>query len=92
MTLESIFKNISDKAKTIKVAAISYTQEDSEEDAPVGLDSLINASAKLLSINRGQVDPDERDSLRYKRIYNTDDLKDKKIKFRAGTYVTGAVS
>lgn len=84
MTLESIFKNISNKAKTIKVASISYKQEDSDEDTSVGLDSLVNASAKLLSINRGQVEPDERDSLRYKRIYNTDDLIEERIKLDAG--------
>ena len=65
MDIDSILKEAFKDAKTIKTASIDYKIEDSEEDAPVGLNSLVNASKKLLAINRGQVEPDERDSLRY---------------------------
>lgn len=52
--------------------------------ASVGLDSLVKASKKLLAISRGDVDPDERDSLRFKRIYGPDDLISERIKLDAG--------
>ena len=84
MDIDSILKEAFKDAKTIKTASIDYKIEDSEEDAPVGLNSLVNASKKLLAINRGQVEPDERDSLRYKRIYGTDDLIKERIDLDAG--------
>ena len=84
MALDSIFSKIKTKAKTIKFAAINYQVQEDEEDIPVGVDSLVNASKKLLAINRGQVDADERDALRFKRIYNTDDLIQERIDLDAG--------
>lgn len=84
MTLDSIFKKIANEATTIKVASKDYVLEESDEDSPVGIDSLVQASKKLLAINRGQVDTDDRDSLRFKRIYNTDDLIRERIDLDAG--------
>ena len=60
------------------------TIDAASEKAPVGLDSLLKASKKLLAINRGEVDPDERDSMRFKRVYNTDDLIAERVRMDAG--------
>jgi hypothetical protein len=39
--------------------------DDGEEYMPVGVNSIIAASEKLLAINKGLVEPDERDSMRF---------------------------
>jgi DNA-directed RNA polymerase beta subunit len=84
MTLDTIFNKIKQDARTIKVASKDYIVKDTEEDSPVGIDSLVQASKKLLAINRGQTSTDDRDSLRFKRIYNTDDLIRERIDLDAG--------
>lgn len=90
MTIDSIFKKAFINAKYIKTASSSkenkvYTVDTSdEENASVGIDSVLKATKKLLAINRGQTEPDDRDNLRYKRIYNTDDLIKERIDLDAG--------
>lgn len=54
------------------------------EKVPVGVDSLVAASKKLLAINRGEIEPDERDSLKFKRVYNVDDLLAERTRMDAG--------
>lgn len=86
MTIESIFKQAFSKVAT---PTTSYTpnisnDDDEDEETSVGVSSLINASKKLLDINKGLTNPDERDSLRYKKIYNTDDLISERIQLDAG--------
>lgn len=85
MSTQSILKKVlNKKATNIKIASITYNVKEEDTDVPVGVNSLISASKKLLAINRGQTDPDERDSLRYKKIYNTDDLIKERIDLDAG--------
>lgn len=59
-------------------------EDDGYERASVGIQSLIGATKKLLAINRGETEPDERDSLRYKRLYNVDDLLAERTRMDAG--------
>lgn len=54
--------------------------DDFEEYAPVGLDGLLAASEKLLAINRGLTEPDDRDSLPNDRIYTVDRLMAERVK------------
>lgn len=69
-------------------SSISFdTTKDDEDKNPsvsVGLGSLVKASKKLLDINRGILEPDERDSLKFKNILNVDDLMEERIKLDAG--------
>ena len=58
--------------------------EDAYEKAPVGVDSIIGATKKLLSINRGEAEPDDRDSLAFKRVLNVDDLIAERARMDAG--------
>ena len=83
MTAEEVIRQA---FATTKVASIDFYKNNQEDDneVNVGVGSLLKASKKLLAINRGQVQPDERDSLRYKRIYNTDDLIKERIELDAG--------
>ncbi len=57
---------------------------DKSNEESVGIEKLIKASKKLLDINRGLVDADQRDSMEFKKIYNTDDLIEERIALDAG--------
>lgn len=74
---------ITDKGKVQK-----FTDDDEEEQlypkASVGVDSLLAASKKLLAINRGEAEPDDRDSLKFKRVLNVDDLIAERARMDAG--------
>lgn len=69
-------------------SSLLYDNMNEENDVSVGINNLIKASKKLLDVNKGLVDPDERDSLVYKKIYNTDDLIEERIALDAGKLKT----
>lgn len=74
---------ITDKGRVQK-----FTDDDEEDQlypkASVGVDSLLAASKKLLAINRGEAEPDDRDSLKFKRVLNVDDLIAERARMDAG--------
>lgn len=53
--------------------------DDGDEYIPIGLNGLLSASEKLLAVNRGLDNPDERDSLIFKRFMTTDRLLAERI-------------
>jgi DNA-directed RNA polymerase beta subunit len=65
-----------------------YTDTNEEETlypkTKVGVDSLIAASKKLLAINKGEAEPDDRDALKFKRVLNVDDLMAERARMDAG--------
>lgn len=63
-----------------------YLSDDDEHEkyAPVGLDGLLAATEKLLAVNRGLAQPDERDSLPNDRIYTVDRLLSERVKLDHG--------
>ena len=74
-----------DNIKPLNPRELGY--QDFEEDVEkekVGVNSLINASKKLLAINQGLTEPDERDSLVNVRVLNVDDLIDERVRLDAG--------
>lgn len=58
--------------------------DDGEEYMPVGINGLMAASEKLLAINRGLVEPDERDSMRFQKIVRPHAMFKEGIKMDAG--------
>lgn len=58
--------------------------DDGEEYMPVGTKGLLAASQKLLAINRGLADPDERDSMKFQKVYRMNNLVREGIKMDAG--------
>lgn len=58
--------------------------DDGEEYMSVGADGIIAASEKLLAINRGLVEPDERDSMKFQKIIRPHTMFKEGIKMDAG--------
>jgi len=62
-----------------------YVVDDGEPYVRPGLDGLVASSEKLLAMNRGLQEPDDRDSPQFKRIWNTHDLVRERIVRDAGS-------
>lgn len=54
--------------------------DDFDSYTPVGLDGLLAASEKLLAVNKGVDEPDDRDSITNDRVYSPDVLLAEKIR------------
>jgi len=63
-----------------------YLSDDDEHEnyTPVGVDGLLAATEKLLAVNRGLAEPDDRDSLPNDRVYTVDRLIAERIKLDHG--------
>jgi RNA polymerase Rpb2, domain 3 len=63
-----------------------YLADDDEHEkyVSVGIDGLLAATEKLLAVNRGLAEPDDRDSLPNDRIYTVDRLMAERIKLDHG--------
>lgn len=58
--------------------------QDGEEYAPIGVNGILASTQKLLAVNKGEIPPDERDSLEFKKIYRTEALIGERIRYDAG--------
>lgn len=63
--------------------------DDGEEYIPVGTSGLLAASEKLLAMNRGLTQGDERDSLRYQKVMRPAALFRERIKMDSGKIARG---
>jgi DNA-directed RNA polymerase beta subunit len=71
--------------------SFKYDDEDEDDSIDGGVDTILSASEKVLAINRGLVDPDERDSLRFKKIYGPDKLLKERIDMDADKVMRNTV-
>jgi DNA-directed RNA polymerase beta subunit len=58
--------------------------EDDPHDVSAGLDSILHSTKKLLAVNRGEAEPDERDSLMFRKILGPDKLMSERVQLDAG--------
>lgn len=58
--------------------------DDGEEYRGIGTDGIMAATEKLLAINRGLAEPDERDSMKFQKIFRTHSLLRERIKMDSG--------
>jgi DNA-directed RNA polymerase beta subunit len=65
-------------------AAPAPQVESDPNDVPADIDTILAATEKLLAVNRGMAEPDERDSLEFRRVYTPDKLMAERIKLDAG--------
>lgn len=84
--LKSLIQNPRDKRKAShEVAAPEFElDDDGETYMPVGTKGVLAASQKLLAINRGLAEPDERDSLKFQKVYRVNSMLREGIKMDAG--------
>lgn len=59
------------------------TEED-PNDVSAGLDAVLHSTQKLLAVNRGQADPDERDSLMFRTVKGPAELMQERTTLDAG--------
>lgn len=81
--IDSIFNKL-EASKQYKEASSVYDDDESEESVPVGLDGIMASTEKLLAVNKGVEDPDERDNLQFKKVFRTNDLIRERVKMDAG--------
>lgn len=58
--------------------------EEGDEYQPIGIDGVIASSRKLLAINKGMDEPDERQNLAFFKIYTMDKLMRERIRLDEG--------
>ena len=78
--LEDIESYYEDAEKQASAAAsFKYDDEDSDDEVEGNLDTILASTEKILAVNRGVTSPDERDSLRFRKIYGVDHLLKERI-------------
>ena len=58
--------------------------EADEADVPVGMHGVLASTEKLLAMNKGLVEPDERDSLQFKKFFTPDKLLRERVRLDNG--------
>lgn len=82
---EDLEKLIGKKASSIEKSVPEFElDDDGEEYQGVGVDGLLASTEKLLAINRGLVDTDERDSMKFQKILTRPALFRERIKMDSG--------
>lgn len=84
--LRALMKNPKEtvQASTDVKAPEFELDDDGEEYMPVGTKGLLAASQKLLAINQGLTEEDERDSLQYQKVFRVNSMVREGIKMDAG--------
>jgi DNA-directed RNA polymerase beta subunit len=59
-------------------------QPDYGEDVPADIDTILASTEKLLAVTRGHAEPDERDSLEFRRILTPDKLLSERVNLDDG--------
>jgi DNA-directed RNA polymerase beta subunit len=77
--LEDIESYYEDAEKQASAASFKYDDEDSDDEVEGNLDTILASTEKILAVNRGVTPPDERDSLRFRKIYGVDHLLKERI-------------
>ena len=77
--------------KEASTQSFKYDDEDDDDEIDSGVETLMAASEKVLAINRGLVDPDERDSLRFRKVYGPDKLLKERIDMDADKVMRNTV-
>jgi len=71
-------------ARARRRAGLDPVDDDETDELNLTTEDIMRGSRKLVAINRGEAEPDQRDSLFYKRVYSTGDLLAERIKIDTG--------
>lgn len=72
-------KKLEDKQWSGTLDKKASTFDVQKDDTDASVDTILAATEKILAINRGVAQPDERDSLRFRRLYPMDRLISERI-------------
>lgn len=67
------------KPKQAQVVEKLPTHESKEDDVPADIDTILASTEKLLAVSKGLAEPDERDSLQFRRVHTTAQLLAERI-------------
>jgi DNA-directed RNA polymerase beta subunit len=80
----SVDKSEEEKQKErISPQAMIRTQDDGEEYVPIGFDSVLDATDRILQVSRGEVKPDDRDHYANKKVFTPAALLRERIRIDA---------
>lgn len=82
--LEKPASTVQDAREDEEIVPNFELDDDGEEYMSVGTDGVLAASEKLLAINRGMDEPDERDSLKFQKVFRPHSMIRESIKMDAG--------
>lgn len=71
-------------SETREVVPEFELDDDGEEYTGVGINGVLASTEKLKAVNKGLIEPDERDSLRYQKIFMPHSMARESIKMDAG--------
>lgn len=57
--------------------------DETGDDVAADIDTILAATEKLLAVNRGMAEPDERDSLEFRRVFTPDKLFSERVELDA---------
>lgn len=83
---DSIFKRVKEALAPSAPAPIPVADPKpvSGDTVPANLDTVLAATEKLLAVNRGMAEPDDRDSLEFRRVMTPDKLFGERVEMDAG--------
>lgn len=70
-------------SQAIGVKSADAQVEDPGDDVPADIDTILASTEKLLAVSRGMADPDERDSLEFRRVFTPDKLFAERVELDA---------
>jgi|GEM_PF-5537552 len=76
-TFEEELESLNWRGLIEKKAATTFDVTPDDTDA--GLDTILSATEKILAVNRGLTQPDERDSLKFRKLFPLDNLLSERI-------------
>ena len=76
--IESYYED-TELQKEAAATEFKYDDEDQDDEIEGNMDAILASTEKILAVNRGLTPPDERDSLRFRKIYGVDHLLKERI-------------
>lgn len=61
-----------------------YKKAADDQDVPTDINTILAATEKVLAVNRGTAEPDERDSLEFRKVLTPADMLAERIEMDAG--------
>jgi hypothetical protein len=81
---EDILRTVAVNTDVQALAPVEKIAAAPDDDIPADINTILAATEKILAVSRGQTEPDERDSLEYRRVMTPPKLFAERIEMDAG--------